>query len=85
MTITGFHVLQTYNCFFGCDYYFVYSNPNAKGIIKISDINKILKEAKTSGILGDTLKTDEPFLYYQVMLGQISIAIKHGFKVGIFT
>jgi MoaA/NifB/PqqE/SkfB family radical SAM enzyme len=86
MVVTGLHILQTYQCNFECNHCFVYSCPNAKGVMKISDIRKILKEAKTTGnIKWIYFEGGEPFLYYQTMLWGISKAIEHGFKVGIVT
>ena len=86
MVITGLHILQTYQCVFECDHCFVYSSPNAKGVMKISDIRKILKEAKTAGnIEWIYFEGGEPFLYYKAMLWGISKAIEYGFKVGIVT
>ena len=86
MAITGIHILQTYQCIFECDHCFVYSNPDAKGVMKISDIHKILKEAKTVGnIKWIYFEGGEPFLYYKAMLWGISKANEYGFKVGIVT
>ena len=72
MVITGLHILQTYQCLFECDHCFVYSNPNAQGVMKISDIHKILKEAKKAdNIEWIYFEGGEPFLYYKAMLGNI--------------
>ena len=86
MVITGLHLLQTYQCNFECDPCFVYSCPDAKGVMKISDIRKILNEAKqVGGIEWIYFEGGEPFLYYQTMLWGLRVAKDHGFKTGIVT
>jgi MoaA/NifB/PqqE/SkfB family radical SAM enzyme len=86
MVITGLHLLQTYQCNFECDPCFVYSCPDAKGVMKISDIRKILNEAKQVGsIEWIYFEGGEPFLYYQTMLWGLRVAKEHGFKTGIVT
>ena len=49
MAITGIHFLLTYKCNFACDHCFVYSCPDAKGVMKISDVREILSEAQKAG------------------------------------
>lgn len=86
MVITGLHLLQTYQCNFECDHCFVYSCPDAKGVMKISDIRKILNEAKRVGsIEWIYFEGGEPFLYYQTMLWGLRMAKDCGFKTGIVT
>ena len=86
MTITGLHLLQTYKCNLECDHCFVHSCPEAKGIMKISDMRQILKDAKRVGnIKWIYFEGGEPFLYYQTMLWGLRAAKKHGFKLGINT
>ena len=86
MVISGLHLLQTYQCNFECDPCFVYSCPDAKGVMKISDIRKILNEAKqVGGIEWIYFEGGEPFLYYQTMLWGLRVAKEYGFKTGIVT
>ena len=86
MAITGLHLLQTYQCNFECDHCFVYSCPDAKGVMKISDIREILREAKQVGnIKWIYFEGGEPFLYYQAMLWGLRTAKEYGFKTGIVT
>lgn len=86
MTITGLHLLLTYQCNFKCDHCFVYSCPEAKGVMKISVIHRILEEAKNIGnIEWIYFEGGEPFLYYQSMLWGLRAAKDYGFKRGIVT
>ena len=86
MAITGLHLLQTYQCNFECDHCFVCSRPNAKGVMKISDIRQILNEAKQIGnISGICFEGGEPFLYYQTMLWGLRAAKDCGFRRLIVT
>lgn len=86
MAITGIHLLLTYQCNFACDHCFVYSCPDAKGVMKISDIREILSEAQRAGnIEWIFFEGGEPFLYYQTMLWGLRAAEEYGFKRGIVT
>lgn len=84
--ITGVHLLQTYQCNFECDHCFVYSRPEAKGVMKISDMRQIFDEAKRVGsVEWIYFEGGEPFLYYQAMLWGLRAAKDCGFKTGIVT
>jgi MoaA/NifB/PqqE/SkfB family radical SAM enzyme len=86
MTITGVHLLQTYQCNFECNHCFVYSCPEAKGTMKISEIHQILDEAKRAdSVEWIYFEGGEPFLYYQAMLWGLRKARGYGFKTGIVT
>lgn len=86
MPITGLHLLITYQCNFVCDHCFVNSRPEAKGVMKISDLKKIFEEAKSVGnIKWIYFEGGEPFLYYQTMLWGLRKAKDYNFKRGIVT
>lgn len=86
MAIIGIHLLLTYQCTFECDHCFVYSCPEAKGVMTISDIRQILTEARRVGnIEWIYFEGGEPFLYYQTMLWGLRAAKDYGFKRGIVT
>jgi len=86
MVITSLHFLQTYQCNFECDHCFVYGRPGAKGVMTISDMRKILKEAEQVGTIKSIyFEGGEPFLYYQTMLWGLRAAKEYGFKTGIVT
>ena len=86
MPITGLHLLMTYQCNLECDHCFVNSRPEAKGVMKISDIKQILEEARSVGnIEWIYFEGGEPFLYYQTMLWGLRAAKDYDFKRGIVT
>jgi organic radical activating enzyme len=86
MAITGVHLIQTYKCNFECDHCFVHSGPEAKGVMKISGIHRILIEAKKAGnVEWIYFEGGEPFLYYRAMLWGLRKARDYGFKTGIVT
>jgi pyruvate-formate lyase-activating enzyme len=86
VAITGIHLLLTYQCNWACDHCFVYSCPDAKGVMKISDIREILGEAKKAGnVEWVFFEGGEPFLYYRAMLWGLRAARECGFKRGIVT
>lgn len=64
----------------------MYSGPEARGVMKISDIHRILVEAKNTGnVEWIYFEGGEPFLYYQAMLWGLRKARDYGFKTGIVT
>jgi Radical SAM superfamily len=86
VTIFGIHLLLTYKCSFACDHCFVYSCPDAKGVMRISDVREILNEAQKAGSVEMVFfEGGEPFLYYQTMLWGLRAAKEFGFKRGIVT
>ncbi|MCZ2809757.1 MAG: radical SAM protein [Candidatus Bathyarchaeota archaeon] len=86
MSITGLHLLITYQCNFECDHCFINSCPEAKGVMKLSDIQQILEEAKRVGsIEWIYFEGGEPFLYYPIMLWGLRVAKDFGFKTGVVT
>ncbi len=86
MAITGLHLLQTYQCTFECDHCFVYGRPEAKGVMRICDIQRILDGARQVGnVKWIYFEGGEPFLYYRTMLWGLHAAKGYGFKTGIVT
>jgi len=47
--ITETHFILTYACNFECDHCFLYCRPKSKGAFTISQITKVLEEAKEIG------------------------------------
>ncbi len=86
MAISGIHLLLTYKCNSACDHCFVYACPQAKGVMKISDVREILNEAQKAGCVDMVFfEGGEPFLYYPTMLWGLRAAKEAGFKRGIVT
>ena len=86
MELNGIHLLLTYQCIFECDHCFVWGSPFQSGTMTFETIRVILNQAKETGFVEWIyFEGGEPFLYYQVMLAGINLAIELGFKVGIVT
>ncbi len=86
MNLTGLHFILTYRCTYDCDHCFVWSSPEAEGVLTWREIKTALDQAKETG----TVKTiffegGEPFMYYPLLLEGVRYARKLGFKVGIVT
>ena len=86
MPVNELDLLLTYRCNLECDHCFVFSSPDAKGTMKISDVREILKEAKKMGsIEWIYIEGGEPVLYYPILLLGLREAKKLGFKTGFIT
>ncbi len=84
--LNGIHFLLTYKCNFSCDHCFLYSDPYAKGVFTLNQLNDIMVDARTMEIV-DTIYFEggEPFLYYPVLQAGIKSARKYGFSAGVVT
>jgi len=86
MGIKELDFLLTYKCNLECDHCFVFGSPDAKGVMKISDINEILEEARRIGsIEWIYFEGGEPVLYYPILLWGLREAKRSGFKTGFIT
>ena len=84
--LTGVHILMTYKCSFECDHCFLFSGPNARGTMTLTQIRHVLEESRKIGsIEWIFFEGGEPFLFYPSMLEGIRSAREMGFKVGIVT
>lgn len=84
--LTGIHILMTYKCNLECDHCFLYSGPNAQGVMTLPQIRCVLDESRKIGsVEWIYFEGGEPFLYYPSMLEGIRLAREMGFKVGIVT
>ncbi len=84
--LTGLHFLLTYRCNSECDHCFLYCSPRSQGTFTLSQIRKLLDEARKIGTI-ETIYFEggEAFLYYPVMLEGIRMARNAGFKAGVVT
>ena len=79
-------LLLTYKCNLECDHCFVFGSPDAKGVMRISDIDEILNQAeKVGSIEWIYIEGGEPVLYYPILLWGLREAKKRGFKTGFIT
>ncbi len=86
MPISGLHLLLTYKCNMECDHCFVFGSPDAKGIMKISDIREILNEAqRIESIEWIYFEGGEPVLYYPILLWGLREAKRLGYKIGFIS
>jgi MoaA/NifB/PqqE/SkfB family radical SAM enzyme len=86
MPINELDLLLTYKCNFECDHCFVFGSPNATGVMKISDIREILRQAKKiESINWIIIEGGEPVLYYPILLWGLMEAKRQGFKTGFIT
>ena len=79
----GVHILLTYRCIFECDHCFVWSSPDSTGTMTLSDIRKILNEAKDADIKTIYFEGGESFLYYPILVQGVREALDRGFRVGV--
>ncbi len=86
MPMNGLHLLLTYKCTYECDHCFLYGSPDSDGVMTISQIREILKEAEKIGSVEMIFfEGGEPFLFYPIMLLGLKEAKEAGFKTGIVT
>lgn len=84
MTLSGLHLLLTYQCTHECDHCFVWGSPRQSGTMTLGDIRLILRQARGLGTIKSIyFEGGEPFLYYPVLVRGVQMAARMGFRVGI--
>jgi MoaA/NifB/PqqE/SkfB family radical SAM enzyme len=84
MTLTGLHLLLTYECNFACDHCFVWSGPGHAGTMRLAGIEEILGQARDLGTIEWIyFEGGEPFLYHALLRRGVRRAAELGFRVGI--
>ena len=84
MTLTGIHLLLTYQCTHECDHCFVWGSPQQQGTMSVRQIETILKQARDLRTVDWIyFEGGEPFLYYPVLVRGAEEASLLGFRVGI--
>lgn len=84
ITVTGLHLLLTYQCNFECDHCFVWGGPHQSGVMTLRDIRQILAQGQELGTVKSIyFEGGEPFLYYAVLLQGAREAAQMGFSVGV--
>ena len=85
-TLSGLHLLLTYQCTFECDHCFVWSGPFQTGTMNLDTVEHILNEAEKLGTVEWIyFEGGEAFLYYPILRHGVLQARERGFKVGIVT
>jgi len=86
MRLTGLHFLLTYQCNFECDHCFVWGGPRQEGVLTLSQIREILRQAQALGTVESIyFEGGEPFLYYPILVEAVKEAVRLGFSAGIVT
>jgi MoaA/NifB/PqqE/SkfB family radical SAM enzyme len=86
MSLTGLHLLLTYQCNYECDHCFAWGSPGQTGVMTLAQIRDIYRQAKEPGTIEQIyLEGGEPFLYYPIMVKAAQEAAEQGFQVGIVT
>lgn len=84
MTLTGLHLLLTYQCNLECDHCFVWGGPRQSGTMTLRRLDGILDQARDLGTVDWIFfEGGEPFLYYALLLHGARRASRMGFRVGI--
>lgn len=84
MTLSGLHLLLTYQCNLECDHCFVWGSTQQSGTMTLRSIRRILRQARSVGTIKSIyFEGGEPFLYYPVLVRGVRMATRMGFRVGI--
>ena len=82
--LSGLHLLLSYQCTLECDHCFTWGSPSQRGTMTITDIRRILQQARELGTITSIyFEGGEPFLYYALLLQAAREAAGLGFAVGI--
>jgi len=86
ISLSGLHLLLTYQCNYECDHCFVWGSPAQSGTMTLAQVREILRQACELGTVTSIyFEGGEPFLYYPIMLQGIREAAELGFQPGIVT
>ncbi|MFQ5576093.1 MAG: radical SAM protein [Anaerolineae bacterium] len=84
MTLTGLHILLTYQCNFECDHCFVWGSPRQTGTFTLAHLKNVLQQAVDAETITEIyFEGGEPFLYYPILLKGVARAHRLGFWTGI--
>ena len=85
-SLSGLHLLLTYECNYECSHCFVWGGPTQTGTMTVETVEHILGEAEALGTVEWIyFEGGEAFLYYQTLLNGVRMAKARGFKTGIVT
>ena len=83
-SLSGLHLLLTYECNYACDHCFTWGSPSQRGTMSLDAVHRILDAAVALGsIEWIYFEGGEAFLYYDTMLAGVLAARERGFHVGI--
>jgi len=85
-SVSGLHLLLTYQCSFECDHCFVWGGPFQTGTMTLETVEHILNQAELLGTIEWIyFEGGEAFLYYAILESGVLRAKQRGFKVGVVT
>ncbi len=85
-SLSGLHLLLTYQCTFECDHCFVWGGPFQTGTMTLETVDNILDQAEQLGTIEWIyFEGGEAFLFYAILRRSVVRAKRRGFKVGIVT
>jgi hypothetical protein len=86
MSLSGLHILLTYQCLFTCDHCFVWGSPKQKGVFTLARLIEALDQAReVRSLEWIFFEGGEPFLYYPLLLEGARNAAQRGYQVGVVT
>jgi len=84
VTLSGVHLLLTYQCNLECDHCFVWGSPWQRGTMTLRAVRTVLSQAQELGTVHSIyFEGGEPFLYYALLVRAVREAAALGFQVGI--
>lgn len=84
ITISGLHILLTYQCTYECDHCFVWGSPFQTGTFTLAQLEDVFQQAVAcAGIEEIYFEGGEPCLYYPLLVAAVQKAHRLGFKTGI--
>ncbi len=85
-SLSGLHLLLTYECNYECNHCFVWGGPSQRGTMTDRTIKHILSQAEELGTIEWIyFEGGEAFLHYQLLCSGIQLARERGFRVGVVT
>ena len=85
-SLSGLHLLMTYECNYECDHCFVWGGPAQHGTMTEETIEHILRQAEELGTIEWIyFEGGEVGLYYELLCSGVRLARERDFKVGIVT
>jgi MoaA/NifB/PqqE/SkfB family radical SAM enzyme len=86
MTLSGLHLLWTYQCTYECDHCFAWGSPWQTGTMTLKQLAYVLDQADELGTVEWIyFEGGEPFLYYGTLVRAVEMAVERGFRVGLVT
>ncbi len=84
MSLTGLHILLTYQCNYECDHCFVWGSPRQTGVFTLAQLEDVYRQADELGTIREVyFEGGEVFLYHPILVKAVARAKAWGFQAGI--